>query len=56
MFLNFRFQEGRAKAREKKVAQIAEMLDIPVSESDTSFKMLTARHQSASSILCKYYC
>lgn len=46
-----KFQEGRAKAREKKVAQIAEMLDIPVSESDTSFKMLTARHQSASSIL-----
>lgn len=51
-----RLAKGRSKARKKKMAQIASLLDIPgasVSSNLQRFDMLTSRRQNASSILCK---
>lgn len=45
-----RLTKGRMKARQKKMAQIARLLDIPASQptsSSTAYNLLTARRQES---------
>ncbi len=61
-FIIFRLVNGRKKSRKKNMIQIAKLLDIPIpTQSSTlhshisSYNILSARHQSASSVLCMLY-